>query len=297
MDISIIIVNYKTYRLTSDCVKSIYKKSNNVSFEVIIIDNNSDEYELNLLPSKYPNLRLVLLNENIGFGRANNFGAKLAIGKYLFFLNSDTYFLNNALKYYFDFFQINCDKLKIGVLGSILKDESLDETGSFGPLPQPIKFLLFSLGFYNKNTKISRRQMKSLCNNSYFEVGYVTGANMFILKDTFNLVEGFDENIFMYYEESDLQFRLKMNSYNNYIIKGPEIVHLEGKSFSAGIINNNKRLMIEKSRFYYFNKNSNIFIYVLFRIIYLFIRVITILDFRYSLKDRKEYLKMLLKFK
>lgn len=95
MDVSIIIVNYNTYDLTLDCINSIKEKTNNIKYEIIVVDNNSPNRIIENL--KLENVRLVLNSKNGGFGYANNIGNKYAKGKYLFFLNSDTILMNNAI--------------------------------------------------------------------------------------------------------------------------------------------------------------------------------------------------------
>lgn len=99
MDVSIIIVNYKTACLLANAVESIFDKTTGVDFEVIVVDNASGDDCGSLLARKFKGrVTYVGLNENIGFGRANNEGARLAKGRNLFFLNPDTILLNNAVK-------------------------------------------------------------------------------------------------------------------------------------------------------------------------------------------------------
>ena len=95
MDVSIIIVNYNTKNLTLQCIDSIYEKTNDVSFEIIVVDNNSTEGSQELV-SHDKRIVFVEAGENLGFGKANNLGLRQAQGKYIFFLNSDTLLLNNA---------------------------------------------------------------------------------------------------------------------------------------------------------------------------------------------------------
>ena len=97
MDVSVIIVNYNTIELTLNCINSIFTHTLGIDFEVIVVDNNSDDGSGEILRL---DKRIVFIQNlaNEGFGSANNIGYQYAKGKYLFLLNSDTILLNNAIK-------------------------------------------------------------------------------------------------------------------------------------------------------------------------------------------------------
>ena len=118
---------------------------------------------------------------------------------------------------------------------------------------------------------------------------------MFISKSVFHEIGKFDPNIFMYYEESDLQLKLKKANYHNYIIDGTKIIHLEGASINQAMPNNNKRIIVTKSMFYYFRKHSKNFNFKIFKIFFLTFRFMTILSIRYTWKEKKEYLIQIIK--
>ena len=94
VDVSIIIVNYKTVSLIKHAISSILHIVKDIEYEIIIVDNCSGDY-LEEIKKEFP-LKLILLSENLGFGKANNEAAKKAKGRNLFFLNPDTYLINNA---------------------------------------------------------------------------------------------------------------------------------------------------------------------------------------------------------
>ena len=295
MDVSIIIVNYNTKDLLVNCINSIYECTHNLDFEIIVVDNASEDGSSQVIKGKYSNVILIEPNENLGFGKANNIGAEIAQGKYLFFLNSDTIVLNNSINVFFHFNEENENKLKIGISGGILLDEKMQETASFGPLPTKINMLKFILRLLPPITKMTANKTSFFKTNGYVEVGYVTGADMFLSKSTFNKIGGFDSNIFMYYEETDLQLRLKRANYYNYIIAGTQTIHLEGASFGSVKKNNVKRIMVVKSMFYYFRKHSIYFNFLIFKILFLIIRLPTIFDQGYSWKEKKEYFLQIIK--
>ena len=98
MQLSIIIINYNTFTLTSNCIQSIYDKLKGVGYEIILVDNASIECDPNLFKNQFPEINLVISNTNTGFAGGNNLGLQHATGEYILLLNSDTELINNAPK-------------------------------------------------------------------------------------------------------------------------------------------------------------------------------------------------------
>lgn len=296
VDVSIIIVNYNTKELTKQCIASIIQKTGEICYEIIVVDNastdGSKEYFQNL-----ENIVFLPQKNNLGFGKANNKGLKVATGKYVFFLNSDTYLRNNALKLFYDFME-GYDK-KVGCIGCLLKDVNLDRTHSYADFPSKRELLLGRLlnpiyNLFGKKYHILD-QGKAIKSN-HFNVDYVTGADLFVRKEVLDKFGGFDPDFFMYYEETELQKRLTKHGYPSMIIVGPEIVHLEGASVNKqkGVRNYRKMMMVQKSQFIYFKKVSNTFYYVLYRLSFLIIRLPFLLFSNTPFNIKKEYLKLLI---
>jgi len=289
MDTSIIIVNYNTTQLLINCLKTIYQHTSDVSFEIIVVDNNSPDRSIENIKLDFPDVNLILHSENIGFGGANNLGATVARGEFLFFLNPDTLLLNNSIKYFTDFHRLNNDKLKIGALGSVLLDDRHQINGSYSESYS--SFFKEIIGSVKSNFTQNKRKEKFL-SEDYKKVAWVSGANLFMLKDKFDEINKFDENIFMYYEEVDLQKRLNKINLYNYIIKEPKIIHLEGGSFS-GTMTINKKMIIDKSKLYFYKKYSkNHFIFSINKEIF---KVLTWIKISkdYGKKEAAEYIKFL----
>lgn len=96
MELSIIIINYNTFALTGNCIRSIREKLTGVEYEIILVDNASKECDPDLFLKELPFIRLIKSKENTGFTGGNNLGVAAAKGKYLLLLNSDTELINNA---------------------------------------------------------------------------------------------------------------------------------------------------------------------------------------------------------
>ena len=226
IDVSIIFVNYKTWELTKECIDSIIRNSKDFTYEIIVVDNNSNDGSVENL-QKVPNVRVIQSDENVGFGRANNIGAKAANGKYLFLLNSDTYLLNNAIKFLFDYYERNSFHKNLGAVGCWLKHPDDSITTSFSYFPSIWNNWRHLFNYINCHL-MKRNVLKEAHDN--FEVNVISGADIFISKDLYLSIGGYDKDYFMYGEEAELQYRLHKQGYHNFLIKDPSIVHLEGAS-------------------------------------------------------------------
>lgn len=246
LDVSIIIVNYNTKDLTRNCLKSVFEQTKNISFEVIVSDNGSNDGSIEMIKSEFPQVVLIENNANLGFGAANNRGLNMAKGKYIFYLNSDTVLLNNAAKIFFDYWENSPEKEKIGALGCVLQDENGNLIHSGGEFPKCksickerfselvhscAKYLLLKLHL-EKLYQFSRKEIKSE-RVIPGEVDYVTGADLFMLNDRF---AEFDERFVLYYEETDLQRNLRnQTGKKSFLIDEPKIIHLLHKGRSEKI--------------------------------------------------------------
>lgn len=226
ISVSIILVNYNTRRLTCDCIDSIIKQTLGVSYEIIVVDNDSHDDSVDFIKSNYPTVKLIESKENLGFGRANNLGMESAQGKYFFLLNSDTILLNNAVKEFYDYSEAHPG---FGALGSILLDKNQKPCHSYGKLPTALRTLKDAIAVYLRFLKDKEKfHPKEI--NEPLEVEYITGADLWISRDVYNKTGGFDPEFFMYFEESDWQKRMGNAGLKRYIIPGPKIIHLEGGS-------------------------------------------------------------------
>lgn len=283
MKVSIIIVNYKTKELTKNTIESVISKTKSISYEIIVVDNNSNDESAEYLQSQFGNKIIFISNkENAGFGKANNIGAKFATGKYLFLLNSDTILLNNAVKILADHMDSNNN---IGISGANLFYEDMTPAHSFGKKLPSLKTQLgdiFSLTGIKK--KLFRLSSEFNFSNKLMEVGYITGADMMIQKNIFDNLNGFDDDFFMYYEETELTHRVKKLGYKIISIPKAKIIHLEGKSFE---FKEKRTQMKYESMYKYFNKvhgTSSLFKVFMLLNFFLLSRFVLFLD--------KSYLKM-----
>ena len=255
-EVSIVIVNYNTKDLILQCLQSIYENTVGVDFEIIVVDNASEDDSCVSIKEKFPKVTIVESNYNLGFGKANNVGAKLALGNFLFLLNSDTILIENSIKILKDYFE-NSNDSKVGVVGCKLLDTDKNPHISYGNFPS-IYQELFEFGL----SKIFRKYYSEKLSISVIdkgtqikEVDFIMGADMFLKKSIFDYVGGFDEDFFLYYEETEICFRLNRLGYKIIWNPSTSIIHYIGSSAKKQDgINYWILEQLQKSKILYFKK-------------------------------------------
>ena len=124
MELSVIIVNYNSKLLIENCLLSVKKALENLSGEIIVVDNNSNDGSKEYLPTKFAGVKFIFNNVNLGFARACNQGFKISSGQYVLFLNPDTILSGTCLKDCISFFGSHQDAGAVGI-------RMLDEKGNF----------------------------------------------------------------------------------------------------------------------------------------------------------------------
>ena len=231
MDVSIIIVNYNTASLTKQSIQSVISHTIGIKYEIIVVDNASDDRSIEAIIYQFENVKLILNQNNEGFGRANNKGIKIAKGEFIFLLNSDAFLISNAIQYFLDFMRAVSNQ-QYAVCGGELVTGDSRKTVSFGNFPSLIS-LLSMFGpyiFFKKEYK--RKYLLGVVNynNEIKEVDFISGAAMFIRKSVIDAVGVFDNDFFLYFEETELSFRIKKAGFKSVILPEVKIIHLEGGS-------------------------------------------------------------------
>ncbi|MEK6557855.1 MAG: glycosyltransferase family 2 protein, partial [Candidatus Margulisiibacteriota bacterium] len=223
IDLSVVIVHYNTPDLLCQCIQSIQAYTREVSYEVIVVDNASS---LRVEPTHLQGVHWIQSAENLGFGRANNVGAKQAKGKYLLLLNSDTLLINNLL---LALYQEACSRERFGIIAPRLlnPDHSTQLYGSV-------------MGWWQyKGTKSSK-------------VSFVSGAAMLIPRELFLELGGFDERFFFYNEDVDLCKTIRRRGYPIFYEPLITVIHFGGQSTRKSL-----RLQLQafRSSWYFFKKH------------------------------------------
>jgi GT2 family glycosyltransferase len=235
-DIAAIIINYNSSKLTQECIDSIVEKTaTNLNYQIIVVDNCSQVADYKLLEEfckshSFKNLQLVRSKINTGFGGGNMVGYQYANAKYVAFVNNDTLFLNDC----FNILKTAIEKDNaIAMVGGQSFSESGNRMVAFDHFAS-ISKELFGRDFLEKINpkKYPKRKLEY---TKPQKVNYVQGSFMFTRAEDFNEVGGFDTNLFLYYEETDLCMRLEKIGKSCYLIPDAQYVHYHGASTPQNI--------------------------------------------------------------
>ena len=291
-DVSIIIVNFNTLHVLQPCIDSIVAQTKDVRYEIIVADNGSTDDSCKVLTHD-SRITFLPIGENLGFGRGNNYALKQAKGKYIFFLNSDTILLNNAVRLFFDFAEHYPGRL--GALGCVLENTQGQPVHSYGHFPRMrddwSKLLLVPI----KKAFHLYHPAPDILPEKWMKVDYVTGAALFVSRAVLNECGAFHPAFFMYFEETEMQNRFDKKGFNNVLIKGPRIVHLEGESAknsrSSQFLRDTFRQ--QKSEYIYFKWTEPAWKYRLYRFVHPLLRQTLWLNPGASLSDKWKLFKQL----
>ncbi len=222
IDVSVIIVSFNTKQLLDDCLFSVRQslKGSDLHAEIIVIDNISTDGSRDMVKKKYPEVVLVANSENVGFGKANNQGIRMAAGEYILLLNSDTVVCDDAIPKLV-YFSKSHPTVFVGPKLYNLDGTAQTSGGPFFSLPV-VFAALFLKGDYNGMTRQSPNETRY--------IDWVSGACIIAPKTLF--LDGllFDEGIFMYMEEIDLLMRAREKGYRTMFYHEAHITHLGGGS-------------------------------------------------------------------
>ena len=230
-DLAVILINYNSSEHSINCIRSIIEKTSiNLKYQIIITDNCSEKEDYLKLKSfcdefNFPYLELHRSLINTGFGGGNMFGVQFSNAKYLAFINNDTLLKNDCLSILKNTLETNPN---IGIAGA----QAYKENGSFmislDHFASPAREVIGRSFLEIINSKKYPKRKKKYINP--IQVNFIPGSFMFVRATDFYEVGGFDTNIFLYYEETDLCIRLAKKSIYAYLIPEAEFVHFHGAS-------------------------------------------------------------------
>jgi GT2 family glycosyltransferase len=225
--LSIIIVNYNTRKFTLGCIKSIVDSKPKVNYEIVVVDNGSEENSKiksqNLkLQFKNQNYKLIENKSNLGFARAVNQGIKVAKGEYILLLNSDTVVKNDAIGKLCDFAVKTQDA---GVVGARLSNPDGSLQASCYYFPTIIRAVN---QYWLKKDKFMDKYAPKVQRPTAVEA--LVGACFLITPKALSKVGIFDERYFMYFEDLDYCRRIYKSGLKVYYLPSSEVIHFHGQS-------------------------------------------------------------------
>ena len=255
IDLSIVMINYNSTDFTISCLEGLLNQSTQLEIEYILVDNASEEAAYQNLKTwaKSKPIQLLSSDLNLGFAGGNMMGAKLARGNYIGFLNNDVQVDVSTFEHLIDFMQ---KTPKAGVSGPLVFDENGEELRGLDHFPCIAKdFFGRSAMEYFWPSKYPRRFRSD---TSPVLVNAVQGSLMCFRASSFWEIGGMDTKLFLYFEEIDICYRLKLAGYETYFVPYVSYVHFEGKSTGDRWLSKQEFLI---SYFYILKKHFGSFTY------------------------------------
>ncbi|MFN2261416.1 MAG: glycosyltransferase family 2 protein [Psychroflexus sp.] len=222
MKLSVVILNYKVPYYLLLCLDSVKKATADISSEIIVVDNKSEDESFDLVSKYFPDVIFIQNKENQGFSKGNNLGVAKAKGEFLCILNPDTVVSENCFTKLINFYK---NTENAGAIGTKLIDGAghfLPESKRCVPTPKVAleKLVGISKNYYNHNVE----------DNKNGETDILVGAFMFLKTSIYKEVKGFDEDFYMYGEDIDLSYRILKAGYQNYYFGEIQNIHFKGES-------------------------------------------------------------------
>lgn len=238
MKLSVIIVNYNVEHFLEQCLHSVHKAAKNIPSEIFVVDNSSVDGSIAMVRKKFPDVKLIANEKNVGFAKANNQAIREAKGEYILLLNPDTVVQEDTFEKTCQFMD---EHKEAGALGVMM----LDGKGNFLPeskrgLPTPfVAFCkIFGLSMlFPRSRSFGKYHLGFLDKNKIHEVDVLAGAFMLIRRSVVEKTGALDETFFMYGEDIDLSYRITLAGFKNYYFPETRIIHYKGESTKKSSVN------------------------------------------------------------
>jgi GT2 family glycosyltransferase len=231
MDLSVIIVSYNVRYFLEQCLVTVRKASEHIDCEIFVVDNNSADGSCSMVSREFPEVKLVMNNENRGFSAANNQAIKLATGRYILLLNPDTLIGEDTFNKCISFMDGHPEAGATGVRMINGKGKLLPESKRALPTPKTAFFKITGLSYiFPKSGLFSKYYLADLDSMKTTQVDIISGAFMFLRSEVVPGTGLFDESFFMYGEDIDYSYRLLKQGFKNYYYPEVMIIHYKGES-------------------------------------------------------------------
>lgn len=248
--ISIIILNWNTRDLLAQCLDSIERHKGEFQLEILVVDNASNDGSQAMLKEKYPQIRLIINSQNVGFAKGNNQAMQVAQGDYFLLWNSDTFAIPGAMQ---SLLYLAEKEPKAGIVGAQLRNADNSFQASYSPFPNQWREFLILTGLGRTFLDHAYPSLGPEEEKGPQIVDYVEGACLLVRRQAFQEVGGFDEAYFMYAEEVDWCYRMAKHGWQVWYQPQAKVIHLGGAS-SAGR-RTHREADLYRSRIRFFRKH------------------------------------------
>jgi GT2 family glycosyltransferase len=231
MDVSILIVSYNTREMTLAAIQSVIDQTKQVSYEIIVVDNQSTDGSADAIAKAFPQVRLIVPEKNLWFAGGNNLAAQYATGDYLLLLNPDTLILDGAIDKVVAFARANP---KAGAVGgrTFFGDMRLNANSCHG-VPTPWSLTCMGLGLssaFRRTTLFDPESLGKWARDTVREVPAITGCFYLIDRRLWDELAGFDLDFVMYGEDTDLSIRVWKSGHTCLICPDARLIHYGGQA-------------------------------------------------------------------
>jgi len=246
MDISIVIVNWNTRELLLDCLISVYATIRELRFEVFLVDNASSDGSVAAVRERYPQVRIIQNEKNLGFAAANNQALRVMQGKYALLLSTDTILTAGAVEKLHSLMEEKQDAAMS--CGQLLNRDG-SKQNSIANFPSPLSLLcnetilrlVFPKRFPSKRQEYAEPIVVDSC----------IGACLMVRKRAMDEVGLLDERYFVFMEETDWALSMHSAGWKSCFVPDAKIYHLQGQTAGHNV---RARIMFYRSRYAYFKK-------------------------------------------
>ncbi|MFA5134668.1 MAG: glycosyltransferase family 2 protein [Patescibacteria group bacterium] len=288
MDVSIVVVSWKVKDQLSRCLQAILDYTQNLTYEVFVVDNASDDGSAEAVKKYFPTVILLQNQKNIGFAQACNQAIKQSKGTYVLLMNPDTELRENSIEKAFRVMERMPD---IGIAGCKLVNPDGSLQPSVRRFPTFMSHMIMLLKLHNFFPRLKPIHWYYHNDWDYNISGYVDqvmGAFFMIRRKTLNDVGLLDQHFYIWYEEVDFCKRAIKKGWKTYYTASTAVIHHKGKSFSKKTVIA-KQLIFNRSMLYYFFKHHSVQEYLLLLLVYplslLLAIVVQLLRVKKSRKD------------
>lgn len=238
MKLSVIIVNYNVSAFLEQALTSAQKAMRGIDGEIFVVDNHSVDNSVAMVKAKFPHVKLIENQDNVGFARANNQAIRISSGEYVLLLNPDTLVEEDTFEKCLRFMDETPDCGGLGVKMVDGQGRFLPESKRGIPYPKSSFYKLFGLSkLFPKSQKFGAYHATYIGEDETHEVEVLSGAFMMMRKSVLDQVGLLDEDYFMYGEDIDLSYRILKGGYKNYYFPQTRIIHYKGESTKKGSLN------------------------------------------------------------
>lgn len=236
MDISVIIVNWNTRELLEECLGSLISAPPSRSTEIIVVDNASSDGSVEMVESRYPHVKLIRSQENLGFAKANNLGIQCSAGRYVSLVNSDVRVLPGCLDTLAEYLDQN---VKVGNVGPCVLNADMSWQSSCRRFPTLWNNFCSATGLvsaFKRSRFFSGEHMLYSTHDRTVAVDVLVGCFWMLRREAIEDVGGLDESFFMYGEDVDWCRRCWSRNWQVVFVPGAQAIHYRGGSSGTQIV-------------------------------------------------------------